>query len=664
MPLPMLRSDTDIPAGASGLALSKLQFANCRGAGRLGRKFPCSMVYPTGFVRLLVALAIATACLATARAVLPPEPVRLESLAGFRTSGTNWTIGGGLAGDPRREKQIRLTPGTGVLGCAPGKTPDTKAHLFTDWDHGDLELDVEFLLTPGSNSGLYLQGRYEVQLFDSWGVREPTSGDGGGIYLRWDAARGPGREGYDGHAPRANACRAPGLWQTLHIGFEAPRFDATGQKTRNARFTKVVLNGYTIHENVEVTGPTRSSAFNDEKPTGPLMIQGDHGPVAFRRLAVKRFGPEPLIAQDLRYQLFAGDFRQVGQYGEKKPQSEGTPERFAHSAIEKSGRFALVFTGTLRVPRAGTYQFEVESSGPARLQIGGRTVVAPLDRGSQPGTIELPAGSHPFRLDVIHNSNARPALEVIAEGPGIARGPLTVRERGPRPAAGRGKPVLVEPTDRILLQRSFVPFEPRKRLYAASVGTPAGVHYAYDFETGAVLRAWRGAFINTSEMWEGRGTDQVAQPTGPALTFIGKPAIALIEYAQRNDWPDQPDALWSSNGYTLEPNGQPVFLAQLAELSIRDRVAPASDGRGLTRRLELDGRLPSWSTWVLLAEASTITPQPGGHGWIIGERDWYLDWPTHAARTPVVRTVGSKQQLALPLTPAALADPITYSIIW
>lgn len=622
------------------------------------------MAYPTGFGYLIIAFAIATTGLLPAGAALPPEPVRLESLAGFRTNGTNWNVGGGLAGDPRREKQIRLTPGTGVLGCAPGKTPETKAHLVTDWDHGDLEIELEFLLTPGSNSGVYLQGRYEVQLFDSWGVREPTSGDCGGIYLRWDAARGVGKEGYDGHAPRANACRAPGLWQTLHIGFEAPRFDASGKKTRNARFTKVVLNGYTIHENVEVTGPTRSSAFNDEKAVGPLMIQGDHGSVALRNLAVKRFGPESIRVQDLRYQLHAGDFKQVGTYGQQKPKSEGAPERFTHSAIEKSGKFALVFTGALVAPRAGTYQFEVESSGPARLQIGDRTVVAPLDRGSQPGTIELTAGAHPFRLDAIHNSNARPSLELMAEGPGIARGPLTVRERDPRTPPARGKAVLVDPTDRILLQRGFVPFEPRKRLYAASVGTPAGVHYAYDFETGAILRAWRGPFINTSEMWEGRGTDQVAQPTGPSLTFNGKPAIALIEYAQRNDWPDQPDALWSSNGYTLEPDGQPVFKSQLAELSIRDRVAPASEGRGLTRRLDLSGKLPSWSTWVLLAEASTITPQPDGRGWIIGEREWYLDWPASAARTPVIRTVGSKQQLALPLTPAALAEPITYSIVW
>ena len=54
-----------------------------------------------------------------------------------------------------------------------------------------------------------------------------------------------------------------------------------------AKFIKVALNGKVLHENVEATGPTRSSRFNDEKPTGPLQIQGDHGPVALRNITIK-----------------------------------------------------------------------------------------------------------------------------------------------------------------------------------------------------------------------------------------------------------------------------------------------------------------------------------------------------------------------------------------
>lgn len=597
---------------------------------------------------------------AFAQALLAPEPVRLDSLAEFRPAAANWRIAGGLAGDPRREKNLTPVAGTGVLVNTP--RDGARDNLFSAWEHGDIELDVDFLLPPGSNSGVYLQGRYEVQLFDSWGVRTPKAGDCGGIYQRWNPARGKGQEGYEGHAPRANACRAPGLWQHLQIAFEAPRFDAAGRKTRNARFVRVALNGFVIHENVEVAGPTRSPAFEDERATGPLMIQGDHGSLALRALTVKRFGAERIGVEDLRYKLYPGEFKRLGDYDAQAPKSEGVPARFAHAAVEKSGKFALVFTGSLVVPRDGPYAFTIESGGEVRLLIDEHPVVLPLEKGSHPGTVTLAAGRHSFRLDLVQRSG-RPSLELIAEGPGIAPHSLTVRE-----ARGRGvvppRQVSVEPADRVIAQRSFVPFEPRKRLYAINVGTPAGVHFSYDFETGAILRAWRGAFLDAAEMWEARGNNQVGKPVGPALTLPGKPAVALIEFAQSGDWPDQPEALWSSQGYTLEPDGLPVFLSTLAGIKLRDRIAPAADGRGVTRTLEVQGKLPDWSAWVLLAEAGTIAPQPGGTGWIVGDREWYLDWPADAGVVPVLRSHGGRQQLAVPLKRTTLEQPIRYSIVW
>jgi hypothetical protein len=66
---------------------------------------------------------------------------------------------------------------------------------------------------------------------------------------------------------------------------------------------------------------------------------------------------------------------------------------------------------------------------------------------------------------------------------------------------------------------------------------------------------------------------------------------------------------------------------------------------------------------VLLAEADTITAQPAG-GWVIGDREWYLDWPSDAPHRPVVRTAGAKQQLAVPLTGGNLEKPVAYSIVW
>ena len=127
--------------------------------------------------RVLASALATTAVLAVqahAQSLLPPERSALDSLAGFQPVTANWRLASGLAGDPRRDKTLTPVPGTGVLVCNPGTTPDTRGHLFSTWEHGDLELDLEFLMAPGANSGVYLQGRYEVQLFDSWGVKTPT----------------------------------------------------------------------------------------------------------------------------------------------------------------------------------------------------------------------------------------------------------------------------------------------------------------------------------------------------------------------------------------------------------------------------------------------------------------------------------------------------------
>lgn len=185
---------------------------------------------------------------------------------------SKWTTAGGVklhAGMPER---LQAEPGTGVLLCGDdGRGID----LLTEQSHGDCILTVEFTVPKGSNSGIYFQGQYEVQILDSFGKKgaDLKFGDCGGIY--------------NTAPPRTNASKAPGEWQAFEIHFQAPRFDADGKKTANAKFLKVVHNGTVIHENVEVAKPTTASLGGAEKPLGPLMLQGDHGPVAFRNLRLR-----------------------------------------------------------------------------------------------------------------------------------------------------------------------------------------------------------------------------------------------------------------------------------------------------------------------------------------------------------------------------------------
>jgi hypothetical protein len=82
-----------------------------------------------------------------------------------------------------------------------------------------------------------------------------------------------------------NASKKPGEWQKFVIDFQAPKFEG-GKKVSNAKFIKVMLNDQVIHENVEAPKPTGSELSRTEVPTGPLLLQGDHGPVAFRNLKI------------------------------------------------------------------------------------------------------------------------------------------------------------------------------------------------------------------------------------------------------------------------------------------------------------------------------------------------------------------------------------------
>ena len=203
-----------------------------------------------------------------------------KSLDGWTAPGDHeWRVAGAVdlkAGD---DSLLEIEPGEGVfVNGDAGRT----TNIFTELEHGDCELHIEFVVPKGSNSGVYLMGHYEIQVLDSWGVDEPTYSDCGGIYCQWIDEAPVG-----GTPPSVNASKAPGEWQSFDATFIAPRFGADGNKTESARFERVVHNGVLVHESIEVDGPTRAHMGGAERAKGPLMLQGDHGPVAYRNVRIK-----------------------------------------------------------------------------------------------------------------------------------------------------------------------------------------------------------------------------------------------------------------------------------------------------------------------------------------------------------------------------------------
>lgn len=230
--------------------------------------------------------------LVSAQQLTDQTDIALNDLSAFKDPGKTWSIAEKVMANPKNDNELKATKGTGILvNISTNKIKGSD--LFTNALHGNMILELDYLMAKGSNSGIYLQGNYEFQLTDSWGVLNPFSSDNGGIYERWDDAKPEGQKGFGGYAPRQNASKAPGLWQHLKIAFQAPQFDAAGNKVSNARIISAELNGVLIHDNVELFGSTRGAA-DKEKALGPLRLQGDHGSVAFKNIKVSKLPNDQL----------------------------------------------------------------------------------------------------------------------------------------------------------------------------------------------------------------------------------------------------------------------------------------------------------------------------------------------------------------------------------
>ena len=204
-------------------------------------------------------------------------PFNGKNLLNWRLQGDGpcglWTVGvpSVNADNPEWLDVASSTPDKNAMvnvSTAHGQSLD----IHTVEKFGDSRIEVELLIPKGSNSGVYVMGEYEVQVFDSYGKEKIDNSDMGAIY--------------GASPPPVNACKAPGEWQKYVIEYRAPKFDAEGKKISNMVFLKVELNGKVLHENLEMSGPTPGGVTGKEASEGPLMFQGNHGPVAYRNIQI------------------------------------------------------------------------------------------------------------------------------------------------------------------------------------------------------------------------------------------------------------------------------------------------------------------------------------------------------------------------------------------
>jgi Domain of Unknown Function (DUF1080) len=583
----------------------------------------------------------------------------LTDLSAFRPTEPNWRVAGSASASPTLANALSAATGTGVLVNMPAKPAyGSQYNLLTKLEHGDLDLDFDFMMARGSNSGVYLQGRYEVQLFDSWGVKSPKTYDVGSIYERWDERQPDGKKGYDGHPARQNASRAPGLWQHLKISFQAPRFDASGKKTENARMIRVELNGVMIQEDVELSGPTRGPAFDNEAVTGPIMIQGDHGPVAFRNIRYVNYDkPRPEL-RDLTYSVFKGRIeKETDMAGLKAPEAQGASLVLSSTVSRIPNDFLIRYTGTLRVAEPGEYKFNLGvPGGGGVLRINNQPVIARAEWGGQ-GKASLPKGDLPFELLYSKFVDwVKPGLGLAVSGPGVREFVISDQNAGDGDVTD---PILIDAAQQPIL-RSFMDLpgvmnpqgKPFRVVHAVSVGDAAeAVHYTYDMDNGALVQLWRGQFLDATPMWHDRG-DGSSRPLGMTQLF-GKPALTLARLAT-------PDAAWPTDttgsgyrpkGYAFDETDRPTFRYVLGGATVEDQIRPLAGGQGISRTLSVSGGTAT-GLMARLAAGNAITMQENGLYAIDGQ--YFVQ-----AEGAMVRTVGGQQELVMPV-----AGKISYSILF
>ncbi len=198
-------------------------------------------------------------------------PFNGENLDGWKLKGpkerNHWRVGTAAVHPDDPTKLKHKKDGTALVN-----TKANGVNLYSTFHHGDAVVEIDVMVPEGANSGIYLQGDYEVQVLDSHGKEEIGMGDMGAIF----GAKPPTDPRYE----------PAGTWQTYQIHFRAPRFNDDGEKVANARFEKVILNGKVIQRNIEMPGPTPGGLDGEESAKGPLLFQGNHDAVAYRNLRV------------------------------------------------------------------------------------------------------------------------------------------------------------------------------------------------------------------------------------------------------------------------------------------------------------------------------------------------------------------------------------------
>lgn len=575
--------------------------------------------------------------------------ITLEDLSFFKPTGkTNWQLAKDVSTDLSKKDGFTSLPGTGVLINLP--TEGNKANLHSANEYGNVDISFDFMMSAHSNSGFYLQGRYEVQLLDSWGVTNPSSADCGGIYQRFKKGMPGGT--YEGHAPRINACLAPGLWQHLDISFQAPQFDENGKKIMDAKMLQIKLNGAIIQENVSLSGPTGGAISEMETAKGPFVIQGDHGSVAFRNFTLSDLDSKPAYLDSIDYQVFFGNFKTKEEFLTKTPDLIGKTDKLSWDLASKTYHFANVLKTEINISEAGEHQIDFEINGKYFIKINGAEVFAEPneeDNNRKSITLNLPKGKVPMDIILIKTKKSVDnKLGFWIKGPNFRT--TSFHSRGSYLASSSNEEIWLDAnTPRVF--RSFMDLMKngkriKRVVHAVNVGSPEKLHYTFDLDNANIVQIWKGNFLNTTPMWDDRG-DGSSRPLGPVLTL--SPYAFIVNKANVFSQGNLGENL-SIKGYELDNQDIPTFNYSIDGADFFDKTV-IIDKKYFQRTISVKNPNPDH---LLRVAMGTDIVKKEENRYLIDGKSYYIE-----AAGASIEQSGNVKVLFVPAT-----EKVQYSIIW
>ncbi len=608
------------------------------------------------------------------------KKIELTDLNDFKPQSGNWILVGDIemsrkisskpkSEEPPKEKKkkrkskkktedipsVRFTEGIGIL--YNNQSEEHQDPLVTKEEYGDLILEVDVMMAKNSNSGIYFQGNYEVQLLDSWGVTSSTFSDMGGIYQAWE--EGPTYK-FAGVAPLQNAAKAPGLWQHLKVHFQAPKFDENGKKIKDARFVEVVLNGVKIHDNISVAVPTRGSFMDKEVAEGSIWLQGDHGKVAFKNFKITPLKESTATISQLTLEGFKGNFKGLEELEGQEPFMSTTESLINIYRLEEADGYGIIYKGDLVIEEEDVYDLDVQFAGGASLYLNEEMVAShntAYDVGKITHSQRLKPGRYPFELRCIKSAPwHNPVLGLTIKSESTY--PKTFHEYVSFPPnTNLQSPIYVEVGGKPKLLRGFLNHlgEETKLTHTIAVGTPSEVHFAYDMNDARLVAIWKGNFIDATSMWRGRGT-AAFDPDGATIWLKPGPILVQLKKDEQGSFEQDEASALKCNGYSIDKKDNlPVFNFSSDEGEIVNKLVPDTAANSLNNHLSYKGQPPANSYYSL---AQGKVKQLSDGSFAIGDHEYYLE--VLSLHTPILTSINGVDRLLVKVD----MNEVKYNIAW